>query len=190
MVVTWSILTGAHFNSIKVRLKQWQLDSFTTDYLLFQFHKGTIKTNAQVMRLNALLWFQFHKGTIKTQQFDFNYKSSGVFQFHKGTIKTLVQIPLFLFWGNFNSIKVRLKQARPIVITRARQFQFHKGTIKTAVSAMPSALFVRFQFHKGTIKTLQMFHQDLLIEHFNSIKVRLKLKTPLSIVFVLEISIP
>ena len=36
------------------------------DPSVFQFHKGTIKT--QVMRLDSLLsgLFQFHKGTIKT----------------------------------------------------------------------------------------------------------------------------
>ena len=34
--------------------------------LLFQFHKGTIKTQVVIIRRVFLLKFQFHKGTIKT----------------------------------------------------------------------------------------------------------------------------
>ena len=35
-------------------------------FLLFQFHKGTIKTRPQAKGRYLLVRFQFHKGTIKT----------------------------------------------------------------------------------------------------------------------------
>ena len=54
------------------------------------------------------------------------------FQFHKGTIKTEDWMMQNRSKSNFNSIKVRLKQAyrgnKPLLDA---QFQFHKGTIKT-----------------------------------------------------------
>ena len=34
---------------------------------LFQFHKGTIKTTADIERIHQETRFQFHKGTIKTR---------------------------------------------------------------------------------------------------------------------------
>ena len=40
------------------------------------------------MPLSVLLLFQFHKGTIKTRLTRFVNKDSIIFQFHKGTIKT------------------------------------------------------------------------------------------------------
>ena len=57
---------------------------------MFQFHKGTIKTNTLNIAMEGMRKFQFHKGTIKTGGkaifLTFTYK----FQFHKGTIKTLI----------------------------------------------------------------------------------------------------
>ena len=98
-----------NFNSIKVRLKLLILRILKSS-IIFQFHKGTIKTNhtaralsrmsyfnsikvrlkpnAQVMRLNSVLGFQFHKGTIKTREDYFQPEFDNLFQFHKGTIKT------------------------------------------------------------------------------------------------------
>ena len=35
--------------------------------MMFQFHKGTIKTLAILLIVLAYLMFQFHKGTIKTK---------------------------------------------------------------------------------------------------------------------------
>ena len=55
-------------------------------FIKFQFHKGTIKPNAN-----------------KQQQFEIT-----VFQFHKGTIKPLSLLILPLFNIDFNSIKVQL----------------------------------------------------------------------------------
>ena len=54
-----------NFNSIKVRLKLGN-DAVRLLDMLFQFHKGTIKTQVISIRLVSLHRFQFHKGTIKT----------------------------------------------------------------------------------------------------------------------------
>ena len=77
------------------------------------------------------------------------------FQFHKGTIKTMEQEEnANIAW---------------------RTFQFHKGTIKTSVLNQIMVQQYEFQFHKGTIKTLfVVITLLLLINYFNSIKVRLK----------------
>ncbi len=57
--------TFACFNSIRVRLKPFP--DLSRDWLLlFQFHKGTIKTVVVRLALALVLVFQFHKGTIKT----------------------------------------------------------------------------------------------------------------------------
>ena len=54
-----------YFNSIKVRLKPCRVKK-RCSVLLFQFHKGTIKTNRLVETSKRMRVFQFHKGTIKT----------------------------------------------------------------------------------------------------------------------------
>ena len=56
------------FNSIKVRLKLHGPHHNIINILIFQFHKGTIKTvSANIPEeLKDLVIFQFHKGTIKT----------------------------------------------------------------------------------------------------------------------------
>ena len=59
---------------------------------LFQFHKGTIRTNSSVSTLRWSFLFQFHKGTIRTLQRGNMRKNDFLFQFHKGTIRTHVQL--------------------------------------------------------------------------------------------------
>ena len=60
---------------------------------VFQFHKGTIRTNnLRAAGLNAKL-FQFHKGTIRTKCTDKHLSSYLAFQFHKGTIRTTAVRP-------------------------------------------------------------------------------------------------
>ena len=56
---------SSYFNSIKVRLKRY-IRLRRRHYSLFQFHKGTIKTDYYSNCLSQPL-FQFHKGTIKTR---------------------------------------------------------------------------------------------------------------------------
>ena len=78
---------GNYFNSIKVRLKLNRV--LAHNYLtLFQFHKGTIKTQGGRGSGRSLRRFQFHKGTIKTSMNVAHTDRITRFQFHKGTIKT------------------------------------------------------------------------------------------------------
>ena len=79
-----------YFNSIKVRLEHDKDGKFTGDYMRFQFHKGAIRT----------------KGETDVQT---RYRR---FQFHKGAIRTLVKLLVLFLLSYFNSIKVRLEQAR------------------------------------------------------------------------------
>ena len=55
------------------------------------------------------LLFQFHKGTIKTKRFMQITTEMTKFQFHKGTIKTEYVQAAAYDSNNFNSIKVQLK---------------------------------------------------------------------------------
>ena len=57
-----------YFNSIKVRLKLNNPAAYNIDQYLFQFHKGTIKTQSSCFHSFKGLLFQFHKGTIKTEK--------------------------------------------------------------------------------------------------------------------------
>ena len=53
----------------------------------FQFHKGTIKTQAELAKQQA----KNHFNSIKVRLKHFlpkHWQSNGLFQFHKGTIKT------------------------------------------------------------------------------------------------------
>ena len=54
-----------YFNSIKVRLEPNDLLG-TAIAVLFQFHKGTIRTEEFSRKFASLFGFQFHKGTIRT----------------------------------------------------------------------------------------------------------------------------
>ena len=80
-----------NFNSIKVRLELLPIDD--DKYIkLFQFHKGTIRTNEVEFLDGSIRIFQFHKGTIRTTQSAPGIAAPSPFQFHKGTIRTSNQI--------------------------------------------------------------------------------------------------
>ena len=79
----------SYFNSIKVRLKLFILHSLF-GYNLFQFHKGTIKTQGDtpIQRQDR----NFNSIKVRLKQVD-EHITGGVtlkFQFHKGTIKTTI----------------------------------------------------------------------------------------------------
>ena len=145
--------TILYFNSIKVRLELDVPPLFPVVLNVFQFHKGTIRTNGRIREDRQILQFQFHKGTIRTEW--------------------------WLYWLNafsyFNSIKVRLEpQGRWTRLTR-NSFQFHKGTIRTPKGGQALTTWVLFQFHKGTIRTvLGLVVLLASLTYFNSIKVRLE----------------
>ena len=121
-----------YFNSIKVRLER-NVMGIDDAILLFQFHKGTIRTVVLLTHLRFLLRFQFHKGTIRTYLLrlwclHYSYFNSikvrlehiscialevvTVFQFHKGTIRTKILVSELLPFWDFNSIKVRLEHQK------------------------------------------------------------------------------
>ena len=71
-----------YFNSIKVRLELRVLSRQFNQFVVFQFHKGTIRTaDASCFNLDDKL-FQFHKGTIRT-----------TFQYRNFTFYTDISIP-------------------------------------------------------------------------------------------------
>ena len=77
----------SHFNSIKVRLKHEQIAIFDLSNLDFNSIKVRLKRGRHPPRLCCRL-FQFHKGTIKTEWTEIKEIGFWKFQFHKGTIKT------------------------------------------------------------------------------------------------------
>ena len=98
-----------NFNSIKVRLRPVYSSTKQASETLFQFHKGSIKTQAGRLteiihdcfnsikvrlrlRMSPVelkkLTFQFHKGSIKTIRQHHRPPRTPPFQFHKGSIKT------------------------------------------------------------------------------------------------------
>ena len=99
--------------------------------MLFQFHKGTIKTKDRFSLLAAFIDFNSIKVQLKHFEIFLNvcFRS---FQFHKGTIKTLAKSVYNDDLTNFNSIKVQLKrEGVQQALLKIIEFQFHKGTIKT-----------------------------------------------------------
>ena len=62
--------------------------------LIFQFHKGTIRTVSAGASDAGGLLFQFHKGTIRTVSAGASAAGGLLFQFHKGTIRTRVHLLL------------------------------------------------------------------------------------------------
>ena len=58
-------IVPVHFNSIKVQLILSMLYRIVREHK-FQFHKGTINTQADEARPEYDALFQFHKGTINT----------------------------------------------------------------------------------------------------------------------------
>ena len=92
---------------------------------------------------------------------------------------------------NFNSIKVRLERELSEEAKILLKFQFHKGTIRTIVIEPSSTAPYSFQFHKGTIRTNTAFvFLYVPALNFNSIKVRLELRTFAPIDERTPISIP
>ena len=77
----------SYFNSIKVRLKLTNCFQGIDPTLLFQFHKGTIKT--VLFHLAALMCLDFNSIKVRLKQIIYYFYVLGcIFQFHKGTIKT------------------------------------------------------------------------------------------------------
>ena len=125
--------------------------------LIFQFHKGTIRTNIWTISHIIDIKFQFHKGTIRTVKQVGSTSSAVKFQFHKGTIRTFMRWALvFQTTFYFNSIKVRLEPYAPDIDF---VFQFYFNSIKVRLERMRRSRrssASQFQFHKGTIRTSEL----------------------------------
>ena len=83
----FSCLYPSYFNSIKVQLKLATLDSSMMSLRYFNSIKVQLKLEQLGPECHHIL-FQFHKGTIKTYYSQDGTTPQSVFQFHKGTIKT------------------------------------------------------------------------------------------------------
>ena len=98
--------------------------------------------------------FQFHKGTIKTQDRVLGFVPRYNFNSIKVRLKLVIMpVMVLVCICYFNSIKVRLKQNLAAGAAAGSAFQFHKGTIKTKFYGFIYHVSIGFQFHKGTIKT-------------------------------------
>ena len=80
--------------------------------------------------LRLEIMFQFHKGAIRTLSRRW-LQPSPEFQFHKGAIRTCVSVSMSILVFSFNSIKVRLEHVRSKSVQIPKLFQFHKGAIRT-----------------------------------------------------------
>ena len=123
-----------------------------TASLLFQFHKGSIKTLINYTSMQKSSNFNSIKVRLKLNGYR-EFSTPYQFQFHKGSIKTLKIVVKVLIYA---------------------LFQFHKGSIKTGRSRQKVKAVFIFQFHKGSIKTVVPSVKEDVDLHFNSIKVRLK----------------
>ena len=103
-----------HFNSIKVRLKLTRSVDMG-QFVVFQFHKGTIKTPRRPSPPCRGVPFQFHKGTIKTVVFQKLKSPIDNFNSIKVRLKLTKGAPWKLGCTHFNSIKVRLKLNRTVL---------------------------------------------------------------------------
>ncbi len=74
----------------------------------FQFHKGTIKTNLEMLNISNDSNFNSIKVQLK-HLIKLRSLAAKSFQFHKGTIKTQILLLALITRTYFNSIKVQLK---------------------------------------------------------------------------------
>ena len=132
-----------NFNSIKVRL-ELTAGAGLVGSLLFQFHKGAIRTLVLQMLISRR--YNFNSIKVRLEQ------SAGL------RCKTICRY--------FNSIKVRLEHFRRRVEIALDLFQFHKGAIRTAWVKILTHRFPRFQFHKGAIRTSGKWFEGDLVRLF------------------------
>ena len=121
------------FNSIKVQLELILILRLTLTSLIFQFHKGTIRTFPSTVKMPCYGYFNSIKVQLEPV-LPLEQPKNKTFQFHKGTIRTHFLI-------------------RCVCILLI--FQFHKGTIRTGTWIPTTTDTIpKFQFHKGTIRTI------------------------------------
>ena len=102
------------FNSIKVRLKLKNTTNNTVFIDTFNSIKVRLKPTSSLLQV-LQRYFQFHKGAIETRLLGDDYQAIIAFQFHKGAIETCQHCAYVQSVETFNSIKVRLKPAIPLL---------------------------------------------------------------------------
>ena len=142
--------------------------------LLFQFHKGTIKTCLSFCTAIMVRNFNSIKVQLKLSWASCKAFALAYFNSIKVQLKPISIHRPRLPRSHFNSIKVQLKPTISCTCLLLCIFQFHKGTIKTEGPSSECHRRSSFQFHKGTIKTLLQARAVDDVLYFNSIKVQLK----------------
>ena len=93
---------------------------------IFQFHKGTIRTNKRNRNALIQLSFQFHKGTIRTILSTVTVNLHSLFQFHKGTIRTPLNLrhkcPYIKWVCECKDTKILQKKCRCLMIFFLRSY--------------------------------------------------------------------
>ena len=126
----------------------------SSSYLLFQFHKGTIRTPCCYIITLATSNFNSIKVQLEPEVCCTRLDSDSIFQFHKGTIRTSFNLcTLRLRFTYFNSIKVQLE--------RLYEIRFH---IKLRY----------FNSIKVQLELPSSQHRHKVQQNFNSIKVQLE----------------
>ena len=130
-----------------------------------------------IFRKMSSLIFQFHKGAIRTVISITSFLLFANFNSIKVRLEHEFVVTPEKYETYFNSIKVRLEPCNLIEICIGfTGFQFHKGAIRTYTAYRLNSPRKRFQFHKGAIRTnILINHDSRDLNHFNSIKVRLEL---------------
>ena len=152
----------SYFNSIKVRLKLIVLVFYLLS-VIFQFHKGTIKTFSLRTQKSTIVYFNSIKVRLKR-----------IIRTHFGSGRRY-----------FNSIKVRLKRMMLLLLFAYMLFQFHKGTIKTVTRLILHDFLMNFNSIKVRLKRFLLRLEETQSTYFNSIKVRLKPFVPPCVLCVL-----
>ena len=146
---------------------------------MFQFHNGSIKSEANMTPTRDMTAFQFHNGSIKSC-----HNPPSQLQHRKSFNSTMVRLkvckyksstPLLACFNStmvrlkvcsvtlcnsqkscFNSTMVRLKDIVAMAYQVPKEFQFHNGSIKRTTITSSRWTTTWFQFHNGSIKRAEI----------------------------------
>ena len=159
--------------------------------ILFQFHKGTIRTGVHQGRhcnqrdFNSIK-VQLGHCQIKSPITLFNYFNSIKVQLELNLIFSILVHLIY-----FNSIKVQLELDVCCDLTIFDKFQFHKGTIRTNLrSGFSLSSSTDFNSIKVQLEPSVLCYMSDVPGYFNSIKVQLELASRASYHHAYLISIP
>ena len=120
---------------------------------LFQFHKGAIRTYADLFV--KLRKQNFNSIKVRLER-SLGYTTTAVLLYFNSIKVRLEHASASSLASSivyFNSIKVRLELNFGCIEFRLRLFQFHKGAIRTGSKFADAKVNNVFQFHKGAIRT-------------------------------------